>query len=403
VTTVNGAPSGVLSSANVLITLILGSVGLMVFGLQPLLFGSYVKEGVLTEQVLGLLGAVEVTGIAIGSGIAIPLLRKSRTAWVGLAGIMLMAAANLFQPHAGDALLLFAARAICGLGEGLTVGIASYAIAGAHRVASWTAAFQLIQAASQFVVIEGFAVLKLPTSSGTVQSTLALAAGACLLALPFLPRFSATEAGEAGVQANSPSLPGYVGLVAMFLFVGGVVGIWGYTGLWLESRGLTATQATGALAASLAGQSIGAFIGMIIGDGRRAWVRLSALIIILLGIVGAWIARPDLVALAFVFGLAWQLVTPALASVLVELDPRRRALPFAAAAQLAGIAALPTILGYAYGGGSLDMLIIAFAAPIALSLLLILTQIRGLRRLAYARSAALAGTPHELGGEHRWG
>ena len=380
----------------VVVTLVLGAVGLLILGIQPLLYGAYVKEGILSEQALGLLGAAEVTAIAVGSGIAIPLLRQLRSAWVGAVGIMLMVGANLALPDASGIALLIGARTLCGLGEGLVVGIASSAIARSQRVASLTGAFLLAQATSQFAVMQAFAAFQPSADSRSVQLVLACAGMACLLLLPMLPRLSSRVSPAPDIGADQPNGPGIIGLIAMFLFVGGAVGIWAYAGLWLESRGLSAAQATSNLAASLAGQMIGALAATLIGDGRRARSRFTILTVALLGVIAAWLARPDAVFLALAFGLVWQAATPALASVLVEIDPRRRALPFAAAAQLGGIAIIPTIVGFVYGAGDLDTLLIAFAMPIALSVLLILTQARALQRSTNTQ-AAPAGRSHELG------
>jgi hypothetical protein len=381
-----------LNTRALLAALALGAAALLILGIQPLLYGAYVREGLLDEQALGLLSAIEVAAIASGSALAVTLLRRFGTRWIGVCSIAVMVLTNLLTPHTGAALEVFATRAVCGLGEGLAVGIVAAAIARVDQVARWTGGFLLAQAGSQFAVMQGFALAGAEATSSVVQNTLLGCAVACLLAVPLLPQLAGPAGAEDGATSGQPPRAGVVGLAAMALFVGGAVGIWAYAGLWLESRGVSATRSTTVLAASLAGQMLGALIATIWGDGRCAWLRLSAMIVLLVTATIGWMASPDSLVLAFVFGLIWQAGTPALASVLVELDPSRRALPFAAAAQLAGIALLPAAFGLVLGEGRLDRLVAAFMVPIALSLFLVLSQLRLLLRRSPVIEAVAAAS-----------
>ena len=71
-----------ITSWQVAATVIAGTAALILFGLQPLLFAAYVKEGILGQQSLGLLSAVEVLTIAAFSALAVRLNRQFRVQWI---------------------------------------------------------------------------------------------------------------------------------------------------------------------------------------------------------------------------------------------------------------------------------------------------------------------------------
>ena len=79
------------------------------------------------------------------------------------------------------------------------------------------------------------------------------------------------------------------------------------------------------------------------------------------------------------------MLTPALTGFLLEADPTRRSLPFAASAQLMGAAILPTVAGMMietpgeYGG--IDTVLIACSAAVVLGLALLAAALAARPRL----------------------
>jgi MFS family permease len=159
-------------------------------------------------------------------------------------------------------------------------------------------------------------------------------------------------------------------LAVMFLFVGGVLTIWAYAGVWLASENVSAAAAATILSSSLAGQAIGAFAACLIPNSRHDRRRLMASTLLLLLSAGAWFAKPSSAVAAAGFGIWWLSSVPILSSILSEVDPRRAALPFAPAAQLAGIAIIPTAAGFVFAAHNVELVLVSGCAAIALSLLL---------------------------------
>ena len=352
--------------------LLIGAVGLLVLGVQPLLYGSYVHEGRIGEASLGLLAAIEIAAIALGSAGGIALLAHTPASRVALIGMALTIAANVLPASVP----LFLARAISGAGGGLLVGIAAGAIAQSRALNAAAAAFLLLQAASQYAILQWFASTAATSSAADVQRALAVIAALAALALPLVPAGLAPTAHHAAAFSGGTIPPsGWIGLAASALLVGAVVGIWAYMGLWLEARGIPAARVAPMLTASMVGQMAGALTAMAIGERGQAGVRAGTCGLALVAIVALLFLRgADGAAgwsLIVGYGFVWMVLTPALTGFLLEADPTRSSLPFAASAQLMGAAILPTAAGLLIDAKGLDTVLIACSAAVILGLVLI--------------------------------
>lgn len=368
--------------------LLIGAAGLLVLGAQPLLYGSYVHEGRIGEASLGLLAAVEIAAIALGSAGGIALLARVPARMVALAGIAITIAANLLPA----AVPLLLARAVSGAGGGLLVGVAAGAIARSKGLNAAAAAFLFLQAASQYAILQWFASAAAPSAAADVQHALAVIAALTALTLPLVPNNLASGAHHDD-QATKGAIPlsGWTGLAASALLVGAIVGIWAYMGLWLEARGIAPERVAPMLTASMVGQMAGALVAISIGERGHAGLRAIVTGLGLMFIVALLFLRgaEGLVGWSLVvgYGFVWMVVTPALTGFLLEADPTRRSLPYAATAQLLGAAILPTAAGMLielpkeYGG--LDTVLIACAAAVILGLAMIGAAL-ALRPRAYA-------------------
>lgn len=364
--------------------LLIGAAGLLVLGVQPLLYGGYVHEGRIGEASLGLLAAIEIAAIALGSAGGIALLARVPARMVALIGIVVTIAANLLPA----AVPLLLARAVSGGAGGLLVGVAAGAIARSAGLNAAAAAFLFLQAASQYAILQWFASAAAPGSAADVQHALAVIAGCAALTLPLVPmRIAPAAHAETSATKGAIPLSGWTGLLASALLVGAVVGIWAYMGLWLEARGIAPERIAPMLTASMVGQMVGALVAIAVGERGHAGLRAVVtglgliLIVALLFLRGAdgtmgW-------SLVVGYGFVWMVLTPALTGFLLEADPTRRSLPFAASAQLLGAAILPTVAGQLIEVQGIDTVLIACSAAVILGLAMIGAAL-GLRPRAYA-------------------
>lgn len=366
------------SIGRTLSAVLLGSLALLILGMQPLLYGGFVREGVIAEDALGLLSAAEVIAITTGSAAAIPILRRFNPVWIGLIGIAMNCSGNLVPLSPSSPLLLAGARACAGLGSGLLLGISAAAIANTSRIGNWTAASLFGQAATQFAVMNWFALYAPDAPTWEIQRGLVLVMVAATALVFTLPRNLAAGANSEsetvqGSMSQWPDRRGLHCLLAMALYTGGAVAMWAYASLWMNHRGIATAAGAMVLTINLAGQALGSLVSMLVPEGRHDWARAVAMTALFVLSSVAWLISPGMLIFGFCYGLFWMSGAPALASVLAAVDPGRKAVPFAAAAQLAGIALIPTIFGVALGARSLDVLAICAIATVAVSGLLLLS------------------------------
>lgn len=349
--------------------LLLGATGLLVLGVQPLLYAAYVRAGTIAEAGVGALAAVEITAIAIGSGVGIGLLQRWPAALVGAIGILLLAVANLLQLQ--DA--LFALRSVAGFGGGFVVAIAASAIAGRANVNAAAATFLFLQAASQYAILQWFSIVAPDATSAAIQQGIAAVAAVSILLLPLLPlRLSVIGTGREA--RRMPTSLGAIALLASALFVGATVGIWAYLGLWMEDSGVAAERVAPLLTAALAGQMLGALVATALGTrhtiaqlfGAATVVAACVVLLILSGVQGwsGWV-------LVSGFGFAWMIGTPALSGLMLAVEPSRQSLPYVASSQLMGAALIPTFAGIWLAGRSFDSIFWFCLASLGVSLMLI--------------------------------
>lgn len=358
--------------------LLLGAGGLLILGVQPLLYGAYVHDGTISEVRLGLLASVEIAAIAAGSAAGIALSRSAGLRLTGIVGAILLIVGNLapFFP-------LFGGRMVAGFGGGLLVALAAQMIAARPNVNAPAGAFMFLQAATQYIILQWFSASGEAATAWQVQLALAALVSMTvplIFLLPRRPNPSRADTTETTVDKNGVlPVSGFLALLAAGLFVGAAVGIWAYLGLWLEGRGVAPAAVNSMLTLSMVGQIFGALTAMWIGERGHSGTRVVLLAILMMVIVGLLYLQKDLAVygrlLVIGYGFIWMVATPALSGFMVDADPTRRSLPFAPAAQLGGAALLPTISGELFAARGLDLVLLVCSVALVLSLLLLVAAL----------------------------
>lgn len=109
--------------------LILGTIGVLSFIVQPGLVQGFVSVLGLSEADSNLLASVEMAGIAIATVVAVFLVRTLSWKTILAVAILIAALGNFFSAVDDDATNLQIARFITGLGEGLIISL-SFSIIG---------------------------------------------------------------------------------------------------------------------------------------------------------------------------------------------------------------------------------------------------------------------------------
>lgn len=115
------------------LSLLIGTGGIMVTGLQPLLLGSLLTQGIITPGELGVAGSVEIFALAVGIVVGSRLLTNSGSRWYIVLAALAMAVCNLVTGEAGAGWQVIVLRLLSGLFEGVLIAVVMLAIAHAPR------------------------------------------------------------------------------------------------------------------------------------------------------------------------------------------------------------------------------------------------------------------------------
>lgn len=365
------APLSPVTGRTLATSILIGSCALLVLGVQPVLLGAMVQEGHIAEAQVGNLVTIEMLAMVLGSLAGIGLLRRASAPLViGLAGLILVAM-NLAMTGQSGMAILAAARAIAGLSEGVLVASALVAISRVTRVERASAIFLAVQTLLQAVVAAALPFLAV-ASSRTDTALVALAAAGAIAAASALslPRQLRPAAPDSERGALTPA--SLTALLGAGLFLGAIVSVWSYFGLWLIHHGYPPTFEGTAVSLCLVAQVVGALAAARFGERLPNRQTISVCALVGAVLVALFFLGRDsmaaIIAVSIAFGFVWLFTLPFFAGWLIEIDPGRRAVLYLTAFQLGGAALLPSLAGLAVGHFSVDaMLIFSGAIFVTLS------------------------------------
>ena len=357
-----------------LAALALGSLVMMVTGLQPLLLSALADAGRLPHALVHPAAFVDMLAMAFSVGVCGLFLKPRRLNRWAAGAALVCVAAGLGALVARDGQLL-ALRGLGGLAGGVLVWITVGMIARQPRPEPWAAAFFLIQSAG-LVFAAAFASSLGPTSALAFAAGLS---GLCLLAAPLL---SPAMDDLALAGRRSPDRRGLLGLAALFLY------FTANAALWFKMRDLAAAQGLEAISGlvvltTLVAQMLGAMAALALAD-RLETRRLFGLVVGCLLLACAVLAiqppAPLFVAAFALLAFAALLLGASLFGVLHSADASRRAGAVSPVAQFLAAALGPLAAG-------------AVADLAGLSAVLALAPVLALAALACAHLSLPKGAP----------
>jgi hypothetical protein len=322
-----------------------GSVALLMLGLQPLLLGALVGEGRLSLDQLGLSATAELLALGLTTGLLASLCKPARLRAINVAACVALALANLLGMLTGG-FGFVASRTLAGVASGFLVWIAVVMITRARapdRVAGVFLTVQTLAQAALAAVLPSSAMLRWGANGGlAVLGLLALAAASASVAMA--DRFAPLPKP----QESTAGLPllGIVGLGSVFLYLAGVVGLWVFVERLGAGAGASETLTGIAVAAALAAQVTGSSLATFLSGRLPSMPVLALCAIANIGVVwllGAALGPVPYVAGVVAFGFLWLFAMPFQTRLVIELDPSRRTAMLLSAAQLLGSAVGPLI------------------------------------------------------------
>ncbi len=325
--------------------LAVGSVALLMLGLQPLLLGALADESRLTLDQIGYAATAELLALGATTGLLAAFMPPLRIRLINAAGGAALALANIasITSHGYG---MVAARAAAGTAGGILVWIAIAAVTRAARPDRLSGIFLMAQTLAQAALAAILPITLMPRygANGGLASLACfgvLAMAASFILPDSFARLPKPEAGQAGLPIR-----GLIGLASVFFYLAGIVGLW----VFVEQIGTGAKIAANivgfAVAAALAAQVTGSGIATLI-TGRIKPVPVLVLCCLLnIGVIvvlGGKLSAPLYLASIILFGFLWLFAMPFQTRLLVDLDPTRRTAMLLSAAQLLGSAAGPLV------------------------------------------------------------
>lgn len=367
--------------------LAVGVVGVLIAGLQPQLLGALAIEGRVGERLLGHVATAELLAMGIaagGAGFVLPIARLRVTAAVA---IVMVAVLDLLSPSVAG-LGLVAIRAATGAAEGILVWLAIGLIVRSSQPARMSGVYLAVQTLAQCAVatLLGLYVVPLAGARGGFVA-LAVASGAGLVALPWMPRCYAPFDHSPAAPPTRMPVRGIIALAGVAIYLAFIVAVWVYVEPLARERGLPAGAVAAIAPLSLAMQVVGAALAALLARRLPALPTLllvGAANLLVLAIMAATTNAAAFLVATSVFGLLWLFALPFLVPVVIAADPSRRAAALIGGAQLVGAGAGPFIVALLLGSDTVVPVLWfgAACAVAALTMLLFSTAHRAGFRLA---------------------
>lgn len=327
-------------------SILVGTVALMILGVQPVVLGGLAQAGRVSDAQVGPLATAEVLALAFGSAVGPAFMRSGSIRLKGAGLSLLLALANLGVYVVHGVLALDLLRGGAGLIEGLMMGATILILVQDRHPDRLNAIFLALSAIPQAVMAYLLPVWVTPRYGAeagfVILAALSLvSAGACLFLADTAPVAQAETHGAAVW-----SLPIFVALAAVGLQNAAIGGAWDYMQLLADQHHFPAATAGIAVSGGLVLQVIGAFAVAAFGPrfpfgGTLVLGSLcQSAIIALLALSGAPIAY---LVPALAFGLFWLAMSPFQVRLLIALDPTRSAALLLTATSLVGLSLGPSL------------------------------------------------------------
>ena len=377
-------------------TLTIGSIALLILGLQPVLLGPFVMEGRLPESGIGNLVTVELLAIAAGTLLGIRILRSSMPRRVAIVAALVLAIGNFMTIGTSGLGHLIVWRAVCGLAAGTLLALPLITIARSQHPERIAAYFLAGQTVLQLVI--AFTIPSFSLQGSRADAVLAaLAIGSLLAALIATLLKEPLRPAQPSATKGGFSVSSSLGLLAAATYLGAIVSAWSYLGYWLSQRGFDPSAEGYAVALSLAFQVFGALAAARLSEKLPNKPILIFVALMQIGLVGTLVLFGHSTAIILMasaaFGFFWLFGLPFFTGLLIEIDPTRYVVLFLGAAQLLGSAILPSIAGQFPAGVDHNGVFLFAIAAFAVTALLVLATTIGSSRKAHDSAEAACSKP----------
>ncbi|MBN2977637.1 short-chain dehydrogenase [Pseudomonas fluorescens] len=391
--------SSAVSRKHLSAALALGSIAVLMVGLQPLLLGELLEQNRLSLEGVGLVAMGEI--LSLGLGVVLGDLLRSVFSLRVITVVAILAASGMDLVTAnttGDGALALT-RSLAGLAEGLLLwGTVNLIIQGPapDRVAG---VFMVVQTLGQALVaaVLAYWVLPLQRTSSFGFVFLGALTAASLVLVRWQPTRLASQQAQCNADAGFSWGLNHVLLLGLaFMQLSAIGGLWAYLEPLSKYVGLDAQNAQLLVSGTLLMQVLGGCLGIVLVRRVSDFGLLAVAAVLLGGIALGMYLSADMgvrlfLALCGAFGLVWLMLTPFQVRIALQLDPSGRVAALVPGMQLLGCAFGPLMASQWVVGENAQyvLLVSAVFSLIALTLVGLLRRCPASKRVSFAGKVVL--------------
>ncbi|NWF11638.1 SDR family NAD(P)-dependent oxidoreductase [Pseudomonas salomonii] len=391
--------SSAVSRKHLSVALALGSIAVLMVGLQPLLLGELLAQNRLSLEGVGLVAMGEI--LSLGLGVVLGDLLRSVFSLRVITVVAILAASGMDLITAnttGDGALALT-RALAGLAEGLLLwGTVNLIVQGPapDRVAG---VFMVVQTLGQAAVAAVLAYWVLPIQSTSSYGFvfLGVLTAASLLLVRWQPsRLTNQQAEHAESTKFGWGLNHVLLLGLAFMQLSAIGGLWAYLEPLSKYVGMDAQSAQLLVSGTLLMQVLGGCLGIILVRRVSDYSMLAVAASLLGGIALGMYFSTDMGVKVFLmlcgaFGLIWLMLTPFQVRIALQLDRSGRIAALVPGMQLLGCAFGPLMSSQWVVGENAEyvLLVSATFSLIALTLVGLLRRCPASKPASFARKVVL--------------
>jgi hypothetical protein len=334
------------SVGQVCVTLVIGSVALLMLGLQPILLGELEAKQLITGEGVGIVAMGEILALGIGVALSDVLLPVSRHRLITAIAALVAAALDTATLRASGDAGFVALRSASGLAEGVLVWSTTCVIVRSANPEQLAAVFMVVQTVAQAgaaALLAGVVVPEAGWQGGF--GLLAVLTGLCAVLAAWLPPKLIPLHSES-VGKLRWTVSAVLPLIIPFLQMAALGAVWAYQELLGKAVGLDdqgarfitpevlVMQVVGGVAATWAVRRFAPVPALATGNAVLAAVTVG------IHLLPAGAVLPYTLLCA-VFGFLWMFLMPFHIALAFRADAKGRVAVLVPAAQLIGSAAGP--------------------------------------------------------------
>jgi len=330
----------------------IGTIALIIAGVQPLLLGALVDEHRLSAAALGWTVTIEFLSIGVGVSLAGAIFPPTQMRARGLIAAAVLFAMNILIAHQSGVGVI-ATRAVAGLAEGVLGWLISLMFTRSSTPARFNGIFLVSQGVAQ-IAFAAILPLTLMKTMGANGGFYALAGAAVIAAMAVLlapDRMAPLPVSAETSKNGRPKLSaaGITSLVAVLLLYAFFIGFFAYFAQLAGQAHLSAEQVgfavAGALGTSIIGSGAAAVVAKRVSYYGVYLVCLPVNLIVI-GVLATFPSPPLFIAVGAIYGFFWGFFMPFQLPLVIEADPTRRAALLVPGAKALGAATGPLLCSF---------------------------------------------------------